>query len=318
MKPRRITIVHDAKLDQHKKEMLEAVEGVLKKHFEVDLLPFGEDFLTKIKNAEFVFNLSTAGGKDVRQIHVPAVLDLFAVPYTASSALTHALCIDKSVTKIVLKHHGIPTPAFFVVRPEESLEQFSADLHHPMIVKPAREGSAQGLWKDSVVRDVEELKKAVKRIHETFHEPALVEEFIEGREFTVGIIGNGDDLEVLPLLEIDFSQLPEGVERFYSYRVKNEIDHYLRFHCPAELEPSLQEKIQNSCKEAFRVLGLRDYARMDVRVRGNKHYILEVNSLPLLVPVYSDITKMAEAAGYGYEGLIMKILGSAFKRYGFD
>jgi len=317
MKPRKITIAHDVELDGHKSEMLDAVENALKRHFEVERIPFDEDFFQKVKSAEFVFNLSTAGGRDSRQLHVPAVLDLLGIPYTASSALAHALCIDKSVTKVVLQHSGIPTPRFSVIKPGDRLEDTDIDVGYPAIVKPVREGSAQGLWKDSVVNDVEELKRAVKRIHDNFREPALVEEFVDGREFTVGLIGNGEDLEVLPILEIDFSHLPKGVERFYSYRVKNEIDHYLRFHCPAELDPELERRIHRGCKAAFRVLELRDYARMDVRVRNGEYYILEVNSLPLLVPVYSDITKMAEAAGYGYEGLIMKILEASFKRYGF-
>lgn len=317
MRPKKITIVHDMELDEHKREMLDAVEVVLKRRFEVEKIPFDETFFQRMKSAEFVFNLSTAGGRDSRQLHVPAVLDLIGVPYTASSALAHALCIDKSVTKIVLQHSGIPTPRFSVVKPGDRLENMNFDTDYPAIVKPVREGSAQGLWKDSVVNNVEELKRAVKRIHDNFYEPALVEEFVDGRECTVGLIGNGEDLEVLPILEIDFSHLPEGVERFYSYRVKNEIDYYLRFRCPTELDPKLERRIHQGCKAAFKVMGLRDYARMDVRIRDGEYYILEINSLPLLVPVYSDITKMAEAAGYGYEGLIMKILEASFERYGF-
>ena len=130
------------------------------------------------------------------------------------------------------------------------------------------------------------------------------------------LLGNGENLEVLPLLEIDFSHLPEGVERFYSDRVKNHIDHYLRFHCPAHLPHSMVEKIENGCRKIFRLLELQDYARIDIRVKDGEYYVLEVNSLPLLVPVYSDITKMAKAAGYIYEGLILRILAYSFKRWG--
>ena len=317
MTVRRIGVAYDLPKDSHIEAMLEAVEKALVDEFEVVSIPFDEHFMHRVKDVDFVFNLSTKGGRDTRQLHVPAILDKMGVPYTGAAARVHALCIDKFLTKLVLKSHGISTPNFSVVPPGERPSENSMPPF-PCIVKPSREGSAKGLKKESVVHNFDSLNEMVNYIHEEFHQPALVEEFIEGVEITCGILGNARELEVLPLLEIDFSSLPDGVERFYSDRVKNRIDHYLRFHCPARLPHSLAEKIRNDCKKIFGFLELRDYARIDIRVKDGEPYVLEVNSLPLLVPVYSDITKMAKEAGYTYKELIKKILMCSFKRWGLD
>ena len=312
-----IGIVHDAILDEHKEEMLKAVEKAISKEYRYKLIPFNDDFIKEVKSVDFVFNLSTAGGKDVRQLHVPSILDLLNIPYTGSSALTHAFCIDKSVTKMILIHNNIPTANFVVISPENDIPK-DFNLKFPVIVKPSREGSALGLTQKSVAYDFEQLKEALSELFKNFKEPAVVEEFIDGTEITVGLIGNEEDLEVLPILEIDFSGLPEGVERFYSYRVKNVIDRYLKFHCPARISKDVWKKAENIAKKAFKILGLRDYARIDMRIKEDQPYILEVNSLPLLVPVYSDLTKMAKVAGMDYDELILRILKTAMKRYGLE
>lgn len=299
----KVAIVYDLEnLDEERERMVEAVFSVLSKQYAVEKLPFSEDFIARVKHFDAVFNLSTAH----LQMHVPAVLDVLKIPYTGSSPLAHALCTDKVITKIVLQSFGIPTPRFSVF---EVGEEPNSLEFWPAIVKPTRQGSAKGIHADSVVTDVESLKIAVRRVHEEFKEPALVEEFIEGREFSVGVLVG----EVLPLLEIDFSSLPEGMERFYSYRVKHFYGEKTRYICPAPVEERLRRKIEQYAKEAFKALHLRNYARMDLRVRGEEVYFLEVNSLPMLTPNYSDIVKMAEAAGLSYEQLIMEIFNDALK-----
>ncbi|MGC9089992.1 MAG: D-alanine--D-alanine ligase family protein, partial [Caldisericia bacterium] len=137
---------------------------------------------------------------------------------------------------------------------------------------------------------------------------------IEGIEVTCGIIGNKDEIMVLPFLEIDFYSLPDDIEKFYSYRVKNEIEN-IKYYCPARLEKSIEEKLKEGVIKAYKVIGLRDFGRMDIRIKNNNFYILEVNSLPLLVPNYSDILKMAEKVGFTYDDFILKILEIAIKRY---
>lgn len=318
---KKIGVVHDKILDKNKSLMVEGVYNALSKKYETIKIPFDENFFENIKKVDFVFNLATSGGKEGRQIHVPAILDLLNVPYTGSSAFVHTLCLDKFITKLVLSFYGISTPKFFLIKENEDLltkenEKLTKNfkLNFPVIIKPVREGGALGLTKDSVVYDLDGVKRGVKKIHDDFNEPALVEEFIDGVEVTCGIIGNKDEVTVLPLLEIDFYSLPDEIEKFYSYRVKNEIEN-IKYYCPARLENSIEQKVKDGAIKAYRALGLRDYTRIDIRVKDGNFYILEVNSLPLLVPNYSDILKMAEKAGFSYDDFILKIQEIAIKRY---
>ncbi len=310
----KIAIATDKILDENKKKMLNSVLKALSKEYETGVVKFDEDFMREIKKYDLVFNMSTSGGKDTRQLHVPAVLDLMGVPYTGAPASTHALCMDKSFTKAILEKHGISTAGFFVVHPSEEIPDH--DLKYPLIVKPIREGSSKGLRKDSVVSERESLERAVRWIHDNFNEAALVEEFIDGKEVTIGLLEEENNLRVFPIIEIDFSNLPDGVEKFYSDRVKNQgYDRYVTYHIPARLSKSMENTLREAAKRVFKVLGLRDYARMDVRIKNDNYYVLDVNSLPLLVPGYSDILKMAEADGLSYDDLVLKIVQSARRRY---
>ena len=310
----KIAIATDKILDENKKKMLNSVLKALSKEYETGVVKFDEDFMREIKKYDLVFNMSTSGGKDTRQLHVPAVLDLMGVPYTGAPASTHALCMDKSFTKAILEKHGISTAGFFVVHPSEEIPDH--DLKYPLIVKPIREGSSKGLRKDSVVSERESLERAVRWIHDNFNEAALVEEFIDGKEVTIGLLEEENNLRVFPIIEIDFSNLPDGVEKFYSDRVKNQgYDRYVTYHIPARLSKSMENTLREAAKRVFKVLGLRDYARMDVRIKNDNYYVLDVNSLPLLVPGYSDILKMAEADGLSYDDLVFKIVQSARRRY---
>ncbi len=312
----KVALVVDKKLDGNKKKMVESVKNALLKKYDVDVIAFDENFMRRIKGYDLAFNLSTSGGKDTRQLHVPSILDLMGIPYTGAPASTHAVCMDKSFTKSVLLKHGVSTANFLVVHPGEYVSE-DHELRYPVIVKPIREGSSKGLKKNSVVTNIEDMKRAIFWIHERFNEPALVEEFIDGMEVTIGILERENGLEVLPIMEIDFSNLPDGVEKFYSDRVKNQgYDRYIVYHIPARLPLDLKEELESVAKKVFKVLGLRDYARIDIRIKGKSYYILDVNSLPLLVPGYSDIIKMAEAAGLKYDDLVLEIVMSARRRYG--
>ncbi len=312
----RVALVVDKELDDHKVRMMEAIKGAISTKYEVEIVPFDERFLDRIVKFDIAFNMATGGGRDSRQLHVPAVLDLLGIPYTTSSASTHAVCLDKSVTKAVLLKHGVGTANFFLIHPGEEVPERHG-LRYPLIVKPVREGSSKGLRKDSVVTRFEDLEKAVKRIHEEFGESALVEEFIDGTEVTAGGLETPEGLRVFPIIEVDFSELPEGVERFYSYRVKNgEYESYVKYHIPARLSEEIWNTLTNVVRRVFRILNLRDYARMDIRIKDGNYYVLDVNSLPLLVPNYSDIIKMASADGMDYDELVLAILESAMRRYG--
>ena len=297
----KVAVVYDTiNMDEHRQKMVDSVYDVLSKHYEVQKLPFGENFMSSVKKFDAIFNLSTAHN----QIHVPAILELYGIPYTGSGPLAHALCIDKSVTKAVLKDYGIPTPEYVLV--PQGCEAPEINFH-PAIVKPVRQGSAKGIEQDSVVNDRIHLKKAVNKIHKSFDEPALIERFIDGVELSVGILNN----EILPILEIDFSSLPKGIEKFYSFRVKTFYGDQTNYICPARISDEIREKIEKFALKAFNSLGLKNYARMDLRVQGNDIFFLEDNSLPMLTPDYSDIVKMANASGYNYETLILEIIRGA-------
>jgi len=306
----RITVVHDTTIDFHHEEMVRSVVSSLENSFEVDSRPFEIDAVSVLRGTDLVFNLTTAMGNTERQIHLPAVLDLLGVPFTGSGATANALCINKTLTKLIMKAYGISTPEFFSVRPGDIVDNLPFS---PAIVKPVKEGGAKGIWEDSVVVSVDEMQKAVSRIHERFGQPALVERFIEGREFTVGIVG----IEVLPIMEIDFSSLPDHLETFYSYRVKQFHGDETNYICPAKISQKEESVVSEFSLKVFGALDLKDYCRIDLKVddEGKIHF-LEVNSLPLLVPDYSDIVKMAEARGWSYGDLINRIVASAISRYG--
>ncbi|HOY26624.1 MAG: ATP-grasp domain-containing protein [Thermotogota bacterium] len=306
----KIAVVHDEKPGEVGMKMLKSIAGVLEKHHEVFSVPLTPNFVEKIESAgiDFAFNIATGGEGHRRQFYVPAILDFRNIPYTGSGVSANCLCIDKSLTKVVMTDSGIPTPKYVCLKQSHPVEEID---FYPAIVKPSCGGSAVGIWADSVVSDRIELERAVKRIHREYGEPALVEEFIDGREFSIGIVGR----TVLPILEIDFSFLPAGMERFYSYRVKQYLGEKTGYICPADIPEDLKTKIESLSLELFDRLDLGDYARIDLRIDGQgEPYFLEVNSLPLLVPDYSDIVKMAVAAGWEYDDLILAILDSAIER----
>ncbi len=296
--------------------MVKEIEKILKEEgYVVSLIPISfEDlsFIEKIKKAHLIFNLHTQG-RETKQVIIPSICDFLGIKYIGSNAYTHSLCVNKNLTKIVLNYYGIDTPKYILIPFGKDLPK-DIDLSFPLFVKPNREGSGKGIRKESLVDNRKELEKAVKFIHEEFEEEALVEEYIEGKEISVGIIGNNDNLEILPLLEIDFSSIPEDIEKFYSERVKKEYGDKTKYICPARIEKNIEKKIEEISKKIFTSFGLRDYARIDMRIKEDKIHILDVNSLPLLIPNYSDIIKMANAKGYSYKDLILKILQSALKR----
>ncbi len=309
----RIGIAYNLPCSSDYELMVNEIENILKDEgYTVTLIPVSENFLERIKSVDFVFNLFTQG-KETRQILIPSLCDFLGIPYTGPSAYTHSLCLNKTHTKILLQYYKIPTPPFFLVYPDERIPK-NINLSFPLFVKPNREGSGKGIRKESLVRNKEELKYMIDYIHKEFQEEALVEEFIEGKEISVGILGNKKNLEILPLLEIDFSELPESVERFYSGRVKEEFGEKTKYFCPARIDKNIEKSIKDIARSIFMYFGLRDYARIDVRVRGEEIFILDVNSLPLLIPNYSDIVKMAEAKGYSYKDLILKILNSSLSK----
>ena len=300
--------------DEQKEVTADKINEVLSKEYKVAKIVADENIIKELSNSnvDIVFNLSTGIKGESRQSQLPAIFEMIGIPYVGSGILAHAMALNKSEAKQIFKFYGIPTPNCQVFN--TGLEEMNTDLKFPLIVKPACEGSGFGIHKDSVVYNEKDLYKKVRELLKQYQPPVLVEEFIEGREFTVGIIGNGEDKIVLPILEIDFSDIPEEYGKFYTFEVKTDFGDETNFYCPAPICKGIEKAIKENASNAFDALGCRDIARVDVRLKDDRPYIIEINSLPGLKPVYSDLPKMAEAAGMSYEELIMQILKAAIKR----
>jgi D-alanine-D-alanine ligase len=291
------------------------------------------DNLRQVK-PDICFNICEGHFGDSREAQVPAILEMLRIPYTGSRVLTLALALDKPMTKRVLAYHKLPTPAFQTF--ERVNEPLDPDMEFPLFIKPSREGTGMGVSAESILRDEGQLRAQLRRIFERYDQPALVERFIEGREVTVGLVGNltppvawripedeeapriSRGLQFFPPLEVDMAAYPEEEAGVYTSRIKVDLVHEFHYLCPAPLSAELVEELNWLAAATFRVTGCLDVARVDFRLDandGNKPYILEVNPLPGLNPGYSDLCIEAAAEGWSYEELISCILDEAVERY---
>jgi len=266
---------------------------------------------------DMVFNIAEGKCGKFRESEVPAVLDYLNIPYTGSNTFSLALALNKALTKKILKAENIPTPNFQVFI--RGNEEFNPDLRFPLIVKPNREGSAKGISTSNVVHNKEKLFEKIKGTINIYKQEALVEEFIDGKELTVGILENGKTM-ILPILEIDFSTCKNSGEYFYSWRMKEfqgntELGLVPTFHCPARLDKKIEAQVKEAALKTHRALGCFDISRTDIRLnQDNIPYVLEINPLPGLNPHESNFPIMAYAAGMQYEDIIDAILMSASSR----
>lgn len=268
-------------------------------------------------SVDMVFNIAEGKYGKFRESEVPAVLDYLNIPYTGSDTFSLALALNKALTKRILKAENIPTPDFQVFSKGD--EELSSELKFPLIVKPNCEGSAKGISKSNVVDNRKDLFAKIDEVISTYKQEALVEEFIEGKELTVGILENGKTT-ILPILEIDFSSCKNSGEYFYTWRMKEyqgntELGLVPTFHCPARLDKATQERVREAALRTHRAIGCVDISRTDIRLdKDNTPYVLEINPLPGLDPKESNFPIMAYAAGMKYEDLIEAILMSASER----
>ncbi len=270
---------------------------------------------------------------DAREAQVPAILEMLRIPYTGSRVLTLALTLDKPMTKRVLAFHDLPTPPFQSF--ERIDEPLDPDMQFPLFVKPSREGTGMGVSAESLVQDEESLRVQLRRIFDRYDQPALAERFINGREVTVGVVGNlvspvawrlpADEaaprlsrgLHFFPPLEVDMSRYPEEEMGIYTSRIKVELADEFHYLCPAPLPPELIDDLNWLTAATFRITGCMDVARVDFRLDAdddNKPYILEINPLPGLNPHHSDLCIEADANGWTYEELVNRILDEAIER----
>jgi D-alanine-D-alanine ligase len=249
------------------------------------------------------------------EANVAGLLELHDIPYTGAPPFSLTLCQRKGLTKQLLLANGVPTPRYRLLHTPEMPRQHG--LRYPLIVKPAREDASSGVEKSSVVHNLEQLEARLKAVFEEYPPPVLVEEFIEGRELHVSILGNHPP-EVLPIIEWDFSELPPDHPPIISYDVKwdplAEVYHRVHSFCPAKLSRAALRKVREVAIKAYRVTGCRDYARLDIRLAQRAvPYVLDVNPNPDLTEGVSFM-ESAEAAGYSFSQTLRRIVELALER----
>ena len=304
-------------------ETIEAIIETLQERYIVFPIESDEYAFDNLREAkpDLVFNISECLVGPNRESHIPSLCEILNLPYTGSDLLTLGICLDKSRAKEILSYYQIPNPKFLVVKAASYLPD---DIEYPVIVKPLYEGSSKGIRNNSVVWSRSDLSDRVQEVVLHYKQPAIVEQFLTGREFTVGVLGTSPLLEILPVVEIDHTQLPKGAQSIYSYEAKWIWDHPKRplkiFNCPAEISEDLRFRIEELVKKTCNVLGIRDWCRIDIRLdEAGEPNILEVNPLPGILPNPEDnscLPKAACAAGYSYSSLIHRVVEETMIRYG--
>lgn len=259
---------------------------------------------------DLVFSIAEGLSGRSREAQVPALCELFDQPYAFSDPLTLAATLDKAVAKRLVRDHGIPTTDFRVLA--SAREAAGVDLPFPLFVKPVAEGTGKGCGVHSLVHDLGALETSTAALVAQFAQPVIVEPFLEGREFTVGIVGTGRAARAIGVLEIIFGESADG--NFYSYTNKDEYETRMRYALPRDGEALAAADVALA---AYRALECRDGGRVDLRSDGaGRPHFMEVNPLAGLNPISSDLPIVARMTGLGYEALIREILASAAQRYG--
>jgi D-alanine-D-alanine ligase len=280
----------------------------------------------KKERPDLAFNISEGLPGPNRESQIPILCEMLDLPYTGSDGLTLGICLDKARTKEILSYHNVPNARFVVVSSEGDEVEALNEFPLPAIVKPLREGSSIGIACDSVVHSRAQLLEKVKAIQKLYRQETLVEQFLPGREFTMGVLGNEPELEFLPLVEIDHSVLPEGATPVYGYEAKwlwdDPADPLPILICPARIDSELEAEMRGLVRRALNILRVRDWCRIDLRLDSTRRpMILELNPLPGILPdpkENSALPAAARAAGYSYEGLLLRVAEVAARRYGID
>jgi D-alanine-D-alanine ligase len=323
-------------------ETIDAVASALSTLGDVIRLEANPDFPHRLRTEQpdIVFNIAEGLHGANREAHVPAICEFFGIPYSGSDPFTLALCLHKARTKDVLTAHGIPNAPFVLIEDEAVLDELLGHearrarrenallpltaSRFPLFAKPVQEGSSKGITERNLVRNRAELEAQVRFLLGTYAQPVIVEAFLPGAEFTCGVLGNGSGARVLPIVGMNFRSLPEGALPIYGFEAKwiwDTTDHPLEiFECPARIDHRLERAIEDVVLRAYRVLGCRDWSRIDVRLDADGvPNVVEVNPLPGILPNPADnscLPKAARAAGLTYDQLVRSALTAAADRTG--
>jgi D-alanine-D-alanine ligase len=315
-------------------ETINAVESALSGLGKVIRLEANEDFPARLRAArpDIVFNIAEGLHGVNREAHVPAICEFFGVPYSGSDPFTLSLCLDKARTKETLAFNGVPTAPFAVARSMDDLRAIAAGqtrlpqpaTRSPLFIKPIHEGSSKGITEANYITSTAKLLETGEFLLQKYAQPLLAETFLPGAEFTCGVLGNGSEAVVLPAVAINFASLPENAVPIYGFEAKwiwDRPENPLEiFECPAKIPDALRMQIEDVVLRAYRVLGCRDWSRIDVRLdAAGVPNLVEVNPLPGILPDPADnscLPKAARAAGLDYEQLIQACLIHAAERTG--
>ncbi len=282
----------------------------------VELFEATEELPAKLTKSpvDIVFNIAEGSQGRGREAQVPAILNFMRIPFTGSDETTLCIALDKALAKRILATYHIRTPRYRVISKDQ--QKWSGGFTFPAIVKPNAEGSSKGISDVAVVFDMRELRSLVSQNISLYKQDMLVEEYIHGREFTVGVVGNGSELLVFSPMEIRYLD-QKNEYNIYSYTVKQNYKKLIRYECPAVISPEIEAEIMHTARKVYDILACRDFARMDFRLSPDgKLYFIEINPLPGLAPGYSDFPMIAEFCGMDYASLVQRLLSSALKRYG--
>lgn len=269
---------------------------------------------------DLVFNIAEGIYGADREAQIPAMLEMLQIPYTGPKPLGYAVGLNKSVAKEILSYYRIPTAKWVTIYKMADFEEKQIDFF-PALAKPLREGSSKGIKAKNLVNNLADLKNITRELLVEFKQPVIIEEYLPGREFTVGVLG--DPPIVLPIIELTFPELPPALPRFDHFEAKWIYEDLMTgndpFDCPAKIDGGLKKKIENLCLLAFDELEMADWARFDIRLdKNNEPSFIEVNCPPGIIPDpknNSRFPRMAKEAGMTYEQMIEEILKSACGRY---
>ena len=315
-------------------ETIDAVEHALAQLGKVIRLEANEDFPARLRAArpDIVFNIAEGLHGVNREAHVPAICEFFGIPYSGSDPYTLSLCLDKGKTKETLAFHGVPTAPFAVARSVTDLQLIAEgksrvpqpSARAPLFIKPIHEGSSKGITEANYITSTKQLLETGERLLDRYAQPLIAETFLPGAEFTCGVLGNGREAVVLPIVSMNFGSLPDGAVPIYGFEAKwvwDRPENPLEiFECPAKIPEALRLQIEDVVLRAYRVLGCRDWSRVDVRLdAAGVPNLVEVNPLPGILPDPADnscLPKAARAAGLSYDELIQACLLHAAERAG--
>jgi len=275
----------------------------------------------KEQRPDLVFNRAEGVRGESRESHVPAIMEMLGIPYIGSNVLTTAVGLNKAWTKKILHYHGILTPRFHVTNSLKDAQ--GLDIIYPSILKPNEEGSSVGINEDNVVRSKEQMLRKLESMLKEYQQNILIEQFIQGREFSVGMLGRPEkEPEILPITEVDFSRLPPEVGGVYGQRAKTKYDEIENYSCPAKISEELKNRLEKTTLAVCKHLDIVDFGRIDYRMDASGDlYFLEINPLPgmdfdMENKDFSFFPYMASKAGYSYNELMRRLIESACYRYG--